>query len=344
VDAFTLRAPGETVIVGKEPSGVALSADGKRAVVVNAADNTLSVVDTATRSTVATIKVDEPGADLRSFAVALSPEGTRAYVAGRRTQSVFKPDALSIVDVDKGVVVEVIDMGASSTAVALTPQGDHLYWAASASNVSPPDAQLFSMQFGKRLPAEWNLTSGTVSPLCYPEPHRVIARLGDFRQVETQMPTTLSQVVPVAPLCSFDFSFEALATQPSAVAEVFWIDADCGLLRTDQVPIESLRTPSESVSFQLLSAMLKQALDERPPLVFHRRRLSAPEGAAQAEVRFNVPPDILALVGLASLVGTDEALQNSDLALLKEGSPTAGDCRPPSPPASRCPASGTRFS
>ncbi|HEV2706726.1 MAG TPA: helix-hairpin-helix domain-containing protein [Pyrinomonadaceae bacterium] len=321
--AESLRAPGDIVLVGKEPASIALSADGKRVAVANAGDNTLSVLDTTTRSIISTLPLNQPVTEFRPLAVALSPEGTRAYVTSRRPATGTPRQVLLVVDVDKGALIKTFELQRFPTALALNPQGDQLYVGEGAfsDTTGTQEGALFSVRVGTRLPAEWGLTSGVVSPLCYPKPLHVVAQLGDFAQVESGRPTTLSQVVPVTGLCSYDLTFEALASQESAVVEVFWIDDACGVQQTDSIPVEAFRPPHDTVSHQLLSAIQQQAFNEKPPLALHRRRLSAPAGATQAEVRFNVPPGIVALVGSISLMGTIETLQNTDMALKTGGQP-----------------------
>lgn len=318
VDALALQTPGEIVLVGNEPAGIALSADGRRAVVVNAGDNTLSVINTATRNTVATIAIGRAREGPKPYAVALSPEGARAFVASRSDGTAA--GAVSVIDLNSGRV-ETIDLGRNSTALALNPQGDQLYVADAATNrpTSGGKDVLFSIQIGTRQPAEWDLTAGVASPLCYPEPQHAVVQLGSFNPEATTSPTTLSQVVPVTALCTYEFTFEAVASQPFSVAEVFWINDDCGLLRTDTVPVEALPPPVETFSNQLTTAFQIRNLEEKPALVLHRRRLDAPAGATQAEVRFNVPRGDVALVGTVSLAGTEEVLENSDLGQLAEG-------------------------
>ena len=64
-----------TVVVGRKPSGVAVSPDCQRAYVTNAGSNTVSVIDTATHRVVSTIAVrKEP------FGVTVSPDGNMLYV------------------------------------------------------------------------------------------------------------------------------------------------------------------------------------------------------------------------------------------------------------------------
>ncbi|MCA1567710.1 MAG: hypothetical protein LC803_19105 [Acidobacteria bacterium] len=338
LDALTLQPPGDIIIVGNQPEGIAVSADGKRAVVVNAGDFTLSVIDTTMRRTIATLNIGRVFEGPIPYAVALSPEGTRAFVASRRSGG--KTDTLSVIDLDQGFV-ETVDTGTNSMAFALTPQGDQLYVADAASNVSPPGTDsLISIQMGTRLPAEWELTSGTVSPLCYPAPQHVVAQLGSFNPQSTQSPTTLSQVVPVTQLCTYAFTFEAVASQQFAVAEIFWINDECGLLRTDTVPVEALRPPVETFSSQLSAAFRMRDLEEKPALALHQRRLAAPAGATQAEVRFNAPHDVVMHVGSVSLAGTNEALENTNLRARTEGLPAGWEMLPAVTPGVSLSASG----
>jgi DNA-binding beta-propeller fold protein YncE/predicted flap endonuclease-1-like 5' DNA nuclease len=338
LDALTLQPPGDIIIVGNQPEGIALSADGKRAVVLNVGDFNLSVIDTTMRRTVATISLVRVFEGPIAYAVALSPEGTRAFVASRRSGA--KTDTLNVIDIDRGVV-EAFDAGTNSMALALSPQGDQLYIADAASNLSPPGTDsLISIQMGTRLPAEWELTSGTVSPLCYPAPQHVVAQLGSFNPQSAQSPTTISQVVPITELCTYAFTFEAIASQQFAVAEVFWINDECGLLRTDTVPVEALRPPLETFSSQLSAAFQMRDLEEKPALVLHQRRLDAPAGATQAEVRFNAPYDVVMYVGSVSLAGTNEALENTDLRARTEGLPAGWEMLPAVAPGVSLSAAG----
>src|SRR5262249_60420038 len=64
-----------TILVGRNPEGVAISPDGAFAYVVNNSDNSVSVIATATNTVVTTVSVGRlPGP------VAVSPDGTLVYV------------------------------------------------------------------------------------------------------------------------------------------------------------------------------------------------------------------------------------------------------------------------
>ena len=58
------------------PDATAVSPDGHKVYITNAASNNVSVIDTATNTVIATIPVG-PG----PFGVALSPDGRKVYVA-----------------------------------------------------------------------------------------------------------------------------------------------------------------------------------------------------------------------------------------------------------------------
>ena len=64
------------ITVGKSPTGVAITPDGKHAYVANPGDGTVSVITTATGAVSAPITVGN-----RPYAVAITPDGKRVYVA-----------------------------------------------------------------------------------------------------------------------------------------------------------------------------------------------------------------------------------------------------------------------
>src|SRR5207253_2081625 len=87
----------------------AITPDGTRAY-VDAGSSTVSVIDTATNTVVATIPV---GAD--PSGVAITPDGTRAYVTDQGSTTV------SVIDTATNTVVATINVGADPVAVAITP-------------------------------------------------------------------------------------------------------------------------------------------------------------------------------------------------------------------------------
>jgi len=150
-----------------------------------------------------------------------------------------------------------------------------------------------------------------------PEPSLRAVELGQSGDAATS-PSSLSQTAPVASGCAYEFSFLAIADQPDGVAEVLWLNSQCGLIRTDQIPIEVrvATPPKDPVGILLAFATASAAT---PGLALHRARLSAPAGADQAEVRFIAPAGALAFIDSVSLMGTDETVINGDFRSESQG-------------------------
>jgi YVTN family beta-propeller protein len=87
-----------------------------RAYVTNASSDTVSVIDTATNTVVATVPVG-----LFPFKVAITPDGTRAYVTNYNSKTV------SIMDTATNTVVATIPVGIEPVGVAITPDGTRAY-------------------------------------------------------------------------------------------------------------------------------------------------------------------------------------------------------------------------
>lgn len=111
------RVSVATATAGAGASAVALSPDGKRAYVTNADGNSVSVIDTATNTTAATIK------DVGNFpvAIALSPNGRSVYIA-----NAFG-DSVSVIDTGTNTVTASIAVGRTPSAIAVSPDGGRLY-------------------------------------------------------------------------------------------------------------------------------------------------------------------------------------------------------------------------
>src|SRR5438309_77550 len=96
------------------------TAQAPRAYVTNGGDNTVSVIDTATNTVVATIPVR-----LFPGELAITPDGTRAYVTSPGGATV------SVIDTATNTVVATINFpfGVSPYGVAITPDGTRAYVA-----------------------------------------------------------------------------------------------------------------------------------------------------------------------------------------------------------------------
>ena len=84
----------------------------------NAGDNIVLVIDTATNTVVATIAVGQT-----PFGVAITPDGTRAYVTNQNSNTV------SVIDTATNTVVATIPVGLRPAGVAITPDGTRAYVA-----------------------------------------------------------------------------------------------------------------------------------------------------------------------------------------------------------------------
>lgn len=114
-----------SVDVDRDPSAIAVNADGTRAYVANKYDRTVQVIDTADNRVLATIKV--PSAP---SAVIVSPVAgqNRAYVATSAGVAVIDTSTNKVVDLKPSTTtVDMIKVGAGPTALAMNPTGTRMY-------------------------------------------------------------------------------------------------------------------------------------------------------------------------------------------------------------------------
>jgi YVTN family beta-propeller protein len=109
-------------ITGPTPASAASPADGK-AYVTNVFSNSVSVIDTATGTVVATIAVGAQPQD-----VALTSDGTRAYVSN------WEDNTVSVIDTATNTVVATVPVGSGPFAIDLNPDGTRAYVTNSGSN------------------------------------------------------------------------------------------------------------------------------------------------------------------------------------------------------------------
>jgi len=93
------------------------------AYITNGASETVSVIDTATNTVVATV-----GVGSGPIGVAVNPNGTRVYVANLTSNSV------SVIDTGTNTVVANVTLGGSPFAVAVNPSGTRVYVTTVFSN------------------------------------------------------------------------------------------------------------------------------------------------------------------------------------------------------------------
>jgi YVTN family beta-propeller protein len=98
------------------------------AYVTNYNSSTVSVIDTATNTVVATI-----GIEGKPIAAAVSPDGKRVYVA---CQGSFA--GVSVLETASNTVTAKIAVGNGTDGVAVTPDGKHAYVASAGSPTRTP--------------------------------------------------------------------------------------------------------------------------------------------------------------------------------------------------------------
>ena len=115
-----------------------------RAYVANSVDNTVTVIDTATNAVVATIPVSTG-----PFGVAVTPDGTRAYVTNGSSppspptlsstsvdirELIQNLPGVSVIDTATNTVIATIPVGLVPFGVAITPDGTRAYVTNEDSN------------------------------------------------------------------------------------------------------------------------------------------------------------------------------------------------------------------
>jgi YVTN family beta-propeller protein len=110
----------QRIRVGEGPSAVAVAPDGTHVYVTNTPDGTVSVIDTADNTLVATVRVR-----FHPVGVAVSPDGTRVYVSNSLDGTV---SVINTANPRRPSLERTIQVGdTSGGAIAVTPNGRYLY-------------------------------------------------------------------------------------------------------------------------------------------------------------------------------------------------------------------------
>ncbi|GAA0564199.1 hypothetical protein GCM10009415_53180 [Chitinophaga japonensis] len=109
---YTLK---NTIQVGMEPAEVTFSADGTRAYVANGGDNTVSVIDPATKAIISTLPV---GAN---------PVGAWVGYDGKMYLDNEDGKSISVIDVAGNTVVQTINLGFTPGSAAHNPKAKELW-------------------------------------------------------------------------------------------------------------------------------------------------------------------------------------------------------------------------
>src|SRR5207247_1958273 len=98
------------------------------AYVTNQGSSSVSVINTANNSVMATITLGAIEFELCPTGIAITPDGTRAYVTNECSNSV------SVIDTASNTVVATVWVGTSPGGVAITPDGTRAYVTNGFSN------------------------------------------------------------------------------------------------------------------------------------------------------------------------------------------------------------------
>jgi YVTN family beta-propeller protein len=105
-----------TIPVGAGPDSVAVTPDGKKAVIVNNGDWTISLIDTQSKQVTATILMEEV-----PYAVTTTLDGKYAYVALH--------GMISIIDIEQQEIIKTLSVGEFNVSLATSPDGEQVYVA-----------------------------------------------------------------------------------------------------------------------------------------------------------------------------------------------------------------------
>ncbi|MEU6973947.1 IPT/TIG domain-containing protein [Kitasatospora aureofaciens] len=113
----------DEIPVGHAPIVAAITPDGRHVYVTNFDSSSVSVIDTTTRSVIATIDVSSG-----PWGVAVAPDGLRAYVAG------FGSDAVAVIDTTTNRVAASVPGLDKPLGLTVSPDGSRLYVASQGGN------------------------------------------------------------------------------------------------------------------------------------------------------------------------------------------------------------------
>ena len=172
-----------------------------RAYVANAQDNSVSVIDTATNSVIATVAVG-----LGPAAVALTPDGRFAYVANQLGNTV------SVISAASNTVVATVPVGTFPRDIAITPTGAFAYVTGSASNITVIDTATNTVVTAMPVSFPFMITLAPSGDLGY-------VTHGSFVKGVTVINTASNSVVTHIPI-PVDVTLEAAVTPNGAFVYV----------------------------------------------------------------------------------------------------------------------------
>lgn len=133
LDAATNQLVGTAIPTGEDPEAIAITPNGKRAFVVNFVGNSVTVIETASRTPVATLPLPSNGEG-----IAISPDGKTAYATSKGKEKVV------VINTETATETGTITVGPEASAVAFAPNGKQAY-----VGIAPEDVQVVETGTGK---------------------------------------------------------------------------------------------------------------------------------------------------------------------------------------------------
>jgi len=124
IDSATGKEVGKPIPVAEDPGSIAITPDGRRAVVAEGNGESAQVIATASRKPFKPVPLGGVGRQ-----VAISPDGKAAYVTNEPSEDVH------VIDTETGTLRGSIDVGAFTWAVAFDPDGRYAYVGTTSNEV-----------------------------------------------------------------------------------------------------------------------------------------------------------------------------------------------------------------
>jgi YVTN family beta-propeller protein len=152
LDSATGRAVGTPIAVPDEPESIAITPNGRRAVVVSDGFGNVTLIDTATRTPVESFDLESAVA-----MVAISPDGQRAYAA------LESEGKIAVIDPETAKAIGSFPVGAQPRSVAFSPDGSEAYVGLGTGEIVVVDTATEEV-VGKPIPIGGFVTSIAFSP------------------------------------------------------------------------------------------------------------------------------------------------------------------------------------
>jgi DNA-binding beta-propeller fold protein YncE len=152
LDSATGQAVGTPIHVPAEPESIAITPNGRWAVVIGDANGTATVIETATRTPVKTVKF---GTSVRT--VAISPNGQRAYVA------LEAEEEIAAIDPETGEPIGSFPVPGKPLSLAVSPDGRELFVGLVEGGIAVVDTATDEV-VGKPIPVGGVVTSVVFAP------------------------------------------------------------------------------------------------------------------------------------------------------------------------------------